>query len=233
MRPPPERNHPHRFPARCLAVWVGLAAIACGAPDPVETARTLLEAGRPAEAIEVLRDRLGEGPGDAELHYVYGAALLANRSASLAVWPLRRAARDPKLAVEAGLLLVRALLNGGAADDAVWAADAVLDLEPENVQVLALRAQANLRSLDEEAALEDIARLIQLGYGDGAKGISLLQTKLEAELKLARVEEATATIAELRARATDTEGLSVAAAARLRAASRCHRRPESCRPRSG
>ena len=104
MRPPPDRNRSHRFPLRCFAVWAGLAAIACGTPDPVDTARTLLEAGRPAEAIEVLRARLDEGPGDAEIHYVYGAALLANHSASLAVWPLRRAARDPKLAVEAGRL---------------------------------------------------------------------------------------------------------------------------------
>jgi tetratricopeptide (TPR) repeat protein len=215
MSPAPVHARAHRPPLRRLAVCVALAAIACGGPDPIDEARQLLEAGRLAESIALLRAQLDERPGDPQLHYLYGSALLANRSPSLAVWPLRRAARDPELAADAGTLLARALLTGGAADDAVWAADAVLEIDPENAPVLALRAQAHLRSLDEEAALEDIERLIALGYGQDPDNLSLYQAKLEAELKLERIEEAEATIALLRARAAEVESFPVAVAARL------------------
>ncbi|HEY5657995.1 MAG TPA: tetratricopeptide repeat protein, partial [Myxococcota bacterium] len=185
------------------AACAGLVLLACSPRDPAAEARALLEEGRRAEAIALLRAEIEARPADPHLYHLYGSALLADRQPSLATWPLRRAAQDPELAVEAGLLLAQALLAGGGEYDAVRAADEVLALEPNHVGALKLRVQARLRSLDEEGALEDIARLTALGYGGDPRDPSLLQAKLEAELKLERVEEARETIASLHARAAE------------------------------
>jgi predicted Zn-dependent protease len=206
-----------RAGARCAALvaCAGLVLPACGPDDPVAEARVLLEEGRPGEAIPLLRAEIEARPGDPHLYHLYGAALLSDGKPSLATWPLRRAVRDPELGLEAGLLLVRALLAGGGEHDAVRAADEVLALEPQNAQGLALRAQARLRSLDEEGALEDIGGLLELGYGADPRDLHLLRTKLEAELKLERADAAAQTIELLLARSAKGEALPAEYVARL------------------
>jgi tetratricopeptide (TPR) repeat protein len=207
----------HRAFPRCAALFAcaALALLACGPSDPVAEARALLEEGRLGEAIPLLQAEIEARPGDPDLYYLYGGALLADGKPSLATWPLRRAARDPELAVEAGMLLARALLNGGSAHDAVPVAGEILALDPDRVEALALRAQARLRALDEEGALEDIGQLLELGYGADPRDLSLLRAKLEAELKLERADAAAQTIEELLARSAEGEELSVDYIARL------------------
>lgn len=204
--------------ARCAALFAcaGLAFSACDSGYPVAEARVLIEKGHLGQAIALLRAEIEARPGDPRVYHLYGSALLADGKPSLATWPLRRAASDPELAVEAGLLLARALLTGGGEHDAVRAADEVLALEPDNTQALALRVQAKLRALDEEGALEDIEQLLALGYGTDPRDLSLLRAKLEAELKLERADAAEQTIALLRARSAEGgEELPVEYVARL------------------
>ncbi|MDH5306455.1 MAG: tetratricopeptide repeat protein [Myxococcales bacterium] len=195
----------------CLALPVA----ACEARHPEAEARALLEQGRAEEAVALLQPEIEARSGNPRLYHLYGAALLQSGQPSLATWPLQRAAQDPEQAVESGLLLARALLTGGSPHDAVWAASAVLERDPDNAGALGLRAQGSLRSLDEEPALRDIERLLALGYGADPNDVSLLQAKLEAELRLGRSEDAERTIALLRARAAEAENFPEELAARL------------------
>ncbi len=210
--PPRGRALAHRAASLACAL---LALLACDSSDPVAEARALLEAGRLEQAIALLRAEIEARPGDPRLYYMYGSALLADGKPSLATWPLRRAAEDPELALEADLLLARALLAGGGEYDAVRVADEILALDPDHVEALALRAQAELRSLDEEGALADIEQLMALGYGSDPNDSSLLRAKLEAELKLERADAAERTIELLLARSAEGEDLPVDYVARL------------------
>ena len=206
-----------RFSAQCAAVVLcaALWTLGCESRDPALEAQRLAEQGRIDDAIELLREAVEARPGNTPLLLVYGRALFGSGRPSLAVWPLLRAANDPELAPEAGPLLVRALLAGGSPQDAVVAATAVLEREPDNLSVLSMRAQAHLHALDEENALEDIARLFELGYADDPNALGLLRAKLEAELKLERVEEAAGTIDLLRARLSDGDDVPAEYGARL------------------
>jgi tetratricopeptide (TPR) repeat protein len=209
---PPRRAFARRA---ALLTCAGLVLSACDPGYPAAEARALLKAGRLEQAIELLRVELEARPGDPYLYKLYGSALLADGKPSLATWPLRRAAQDPELAVEAGLLLARALLSGGGESDAVRVAGEVLALEPQNADALALRAQARLRALDEEGALEDIGRLLELGHGTDPSDLSLLRAKLEAELRLERADAAEQTIGLLFARSAEGKDLPADYAARL------------------
>ena len=90
--------------------------------------RALHEAGEYAASIEKLEALLDQSPDHPELNQLYGVALLATRQAALAIWPLRKAAEAPELALKAGVLLARAHLENRSPADAIAAADRVRGL---------------------------------------------------------------------------------------------------------
>ena len=170
---------------RILLACLCSVFVQCG-PDAGERATILMRDGQFAEAARVLRKTLEDRPDDARLQHMYGTALLNNGQASLAVWPLRRAARDPALGLRAGIDLCAALLAGGATLEAVAEANKLLQREPENERLRMLRARANLAALLQEEALEDFDWLLERYPED----LRILQFKLGALLRLKSTAEA-------------------------------------------
>ncbi len=99
-----------RIPGPAVALAVGLALpLAAEAQTPSERAadaRSALEAGRVAEAVELLAALTSELPEDAGLHWLYARALLAARDTEGALREYRTAAAlspaDPWLRLELG-----------------------------------------------------------------------------------------------------------------------------------
>ncbi|NRA08489.1 MAG: tetratricopeptide repeat protein [Myxococcales bacterium] len=142
--------------------------------------------GQFADAAAVLKEILEDRPDDSRLQHLYGMALLRNEQASLAVWPLRRAARDPALGLQAGIDLCEALLRGGATLEAAAEADKLLQQDPENERLRMLRARANLAALLQEEALEDFDWLLER-YPEELR---ILQLKFGALMRLESTAEA-------------------------------------------
>jgi tetratricopeptide (TPR) repeat protein len=186
-----------------VAIAIALA-LACGDPaDPLVEIRALQDAGRYQDTLEPLRRLIDADPGIPEAHHRLGVALLRTGEAGLAVWPLRKASESREYAVEAGLLLVQALLEGRSGPDAVAAADGVLAVEPENVNALALRMQANLVTGELEAGLGDIERVLELD----PENVAVLVPRVTTLIALDRIDEAEAAleVARERIEASDEE----------------------------
>ena len=196
----------------CRAIAIALV-LACGEPaDPLEEIRELQEAGRYQQMLEPLRRMIDADPSRAEAHYRLGVALFRTGEAGLAVWPLRKAAESPEYAVEAGLLLTQAMLEGRSGPDAIAAASAVLAIEPENVNALALRMQANLATGELEAGLADIDRVLALD----PENVAVLVPRVTTLISLERIEEAEAALEVARERIEQSdEELAAAMQSRL------------------
>ena len=97
-------------------MWVAalVVALACapGLDDQLAEARLASEAGRPQEAIALLRSVLEREPEHEEANFRLGIALLAAGDSSLAIPRLRRALDSEAYAEEAGVLLASALHDG-------------------------------------------------------------------------------------------------------------------------
>jgi predicted Zn-dependent protease len=171
------------------------AVLACSPGGRIEEIRSLQEAGEHAATIAPLRELLEASPDDPELNHLYGVALLRTRQPELAIWPLRKAAQHPDRALEDGLLLARAMLAGGSAEDAVAQASRVLELAPERADVLRLLLEARLEARQNEEILADVERLLAVAPDDPAALIA----RLVALLNLDRADEAEQALAALRA----------------------------------
>jgi tetratricopeptide (TPR) repeat protein len=185
-----------------LLVGAMLAGLACGGAlgDRLEEIRNQQAADQFAATLEPLRELLKADPDDPELNHLYGAALLATRQPELAIWSLRKAAKDPERAIDDGILLAIALLRGGSAEDAVEHLLDVLELEPDKVEVRHLLLQARLQAKQHEEILEEAADLLAQDPGD----TEALMARAVALLSLDRPEEAGPAIAEF---AAAVEGL--------------------------
>jgi Tfp pilus assembly protein PilF len=147
--------------AHCVLLAVGL--LACGGGDPLEDALRRQAQGDFAGSIEPLRTVLEERPDDPEVNYLYGRALTATGQPSLAEWALRRAAQDPEWIVPAGSQLAVSALWVGNFNTAIDMSTQVLEVDPDNVDVLLTRAQAYGRSrLNSEKAIEEADRVLAL-----------------------------------------------------------------------
>jgi tetratricopeptide (TPR) repeat protein len=186
-------------------VWVGVAVALAGGCSPeleLDDLRNYQLAGRFAETVEPLRERLEESPDDPELNHLYGVALLSTGQSALAIWSLRKAAQDPDRAIEDGTLLVRAILDGGSAEDAALAASRVLEVAPESVEVMDLLIAARLKAKQSEEALADIERLLELDPDNSGA----LIWRLVALLNLDRADEAEEALAEIAEAVKNREG---------------------------
>jgi len=185
----------HRSSCRWLGVAILAFALAggCSPEAQLDDLRRFQQRGRFAETIGPLRERLDEAPDDPELNQLYGFALLQTGQPALAIWSLRKAAQDPDRAIDAGILLVRAILDGGSAEDGALAASQVLELAPDRVDVMRLLIAARLKARQNEEVLVDVERLLELKPGDSAALIS----RLVALLNLDRADEAEEAIAEI------------------------------------
>ena len=161
-------------------------------PEPedivLEQARAALAQGRPKQALEKVRALVERTPDDARLQRIYGEALIATGQASLAVWPLTRAMRDPEQVVAAGILLASAQLQGGSEFDAIETATRVIERAPDNHRAYILRSRAHLALNAEEQALADLDRAIELGLQDDTVDF----IRIWSLIGLGKIEEAEA-----------------------------------------
>lgn len=170
---------------------------ACHPVSDVDKARSLQEAGNFEASLEPLRQAIEARPDDAELHYLYGLALVQTGRPTQAAWSLRRAMEQPEWLTPAGLLLASSALATYNHELALQATDRVLQAEPDNQMALALRAQARIESrVDYEGALSDAEHLLELD----PDSLPALTDRAVALLGLERVDEAGAAIEELQRR---------------------------------
>ncbi len=206
MNPKDAHLSRHRWIIAALAALAAVIAVAlAGSRNPalqLDDIRNYQGTGRFAATIKPLRKLLKEAPEDSELNHLYGLALLQTGQSSLAIWSLREAAQDPDRAIDDGILLVRAILDGGSAEEAALAASRVLEIAPENVDVLNLLIAARLKARQSEEALADVERLLELEPGDSGAMIS----RLVALLNLDRADEAEEALAEISEAIKNREG---------------------------
>jgi tetratricopeptide (TPR) repeat protein len=185
-----------------LALLLACACLAgCTPTDPLAEVRRLQDAGDFAGSLEPLREILKERPDDAEVHYLYGRALVMNSQPSLAEWSLEEAMKDPEWLVPAGMLLATGQLRGGNLDLAEQTATRILEVEPDNVEALLLRANAYAHSnRDEEKALADADRLEELDPGS----VEVMEPRILALIDLERYDEASEAIEEMGRRIEDS-----------------------------
>ncbi len=157
----------------------------------LEEIRALQDAGLYAETIEPLRELLAESPDQPEANYRLGTALLRTGQASLALWPLHKAAASEEYGVSAGLALATTLLGQGQREEALEAANGVLEIEPGHEGALSIRAQAALAGGDPEQALADAERLVEISPD------RYLVLRAAALAELGRLDEAEQVYAEL------------------------------------
>jgi tetratricopeptide (TPR) repeat protein len=148
-----------------LVMLLGMAALSgCrySREAQIEEIRALQDAGLYAETIASLREFIAEDPDHPEANYRLGTALLRTGQASLALWPLHKAAASEAYGVSAGLALASTLLGQDQREEAFEAANNVLQIEPDNEGALAIRARASLANVKLEQALADAERLVEI-----------------------------------------------------------------------
>jgi len=181
-------------PLRVLILVAALVVAACTPSDPVVKAREMIAANRPLEAIAVLRDVVDTPSEKPEAHYLYGMAMVNTGQSGLGQWSLRKAMEDPEWLVPAGLEVLRGSILSGSHDAAVVVADRILEVEPDHMRALLMRARARIDSRrDYEGALADADRALELDPDETealiARGVALLG--------LDRVEEAESVIDDM------------------------------------
>jgi tetratricopeptide (TPR) repeat protein len=180
--------------ALAALTFTALALFACGRGDSLEALKQRQEQGDFAATIEPLRNLLRDRPNDPEINYLYAHALVATQRPSLATWALRKAMEDPNYTVRAGLELIQASLAAADYNEAVAAAQRVLEVDPDNLEALVGRANAQAYwRKDPESALTDVKRILELD----PDSIDALKPKILALLALQRSGDARDAIAEL------------------------------------
>ena len=188
-----------------LVSLLGVAALAgCrGSREAqLEEIRALQDAGLYAETIEQLRELLAEDPDQSEANYRLGTALLRTGQATLALWPLHKAAVSEAYAVPAGLALASTLLGQSQPEEAFEAANGVLQIEPDDERALAIRAQAALAIAEPEQALADAERLVEISPD------RYLSLRAAALAELGRLDEAEQSYAEIASAAEQLDPLT-------------------------
>ena len=130
-----------------IAVLLCVGLSACSDSDPLVEVREMQAAGRLRESLDPLRELLTKMPESSEVHYRYGMALARTGSPGMAVWSLRQAQRDPEWRIRAALELAQASVAAQSWANALDASNQVLELDPDNLAALQIRAEAHLGQL--------------------------------------------------------------------------------------
>jgi len=182
-------THRSRTLRLLVPILLVLLALACGSERSLEDVRALHAAGRFEQSLEPLAALIDGGSQDPEIFYRYGVALSATQRPSQALWPLRKAMENEEWRLPAALSLASGGLRTGNLEEAIEAASIVLELEPNHLRALSIRANARARTrknLDYERAIEDADRMLEL---DPANPEALI-VRATALLALERTEEA-------------------------------------------
>jgi len=201
-----------RAPRRLLLLLASFAlgaSIACGGDLESRLAeiRTLQESGKFEESIEPLRGLVTTNSSNPEVNFRLGLALVQTGRASLAIWPLNKAAESEAYALNAGVLLATTLLQTEDFAEAVRAANRVLEIDPDNKPALYSRAQGNISAAKPDEALADAEHLLELD----PKDVRALALKTGALVDLGRLEDAESLQHTLRGMAEEQDDPKLAA----------------------
>ena len=160
-----------RTPAANLLARLALpllagAAVACQPTAPVERANAVYDSGETERGIEILATAVEADPSDPRLQFEYGKLLMRHNKVSLAVWPLVRAAESPEYREKASMLAARSLMEAKNNENAAKILTDLLEEDPDLEPALLLRAQARVKGHQEELALEDLDRILELRPDD-------------------------------------------------------------------
>ncbi len=188
-----------------IASLIGMALFGlhgCRPTDPLESIRADQASGDFAATIEPLRELLRIQPKDAETNYLYGRALVATQHPELALYALRQAMEDPEWRKRAGFQLGYAGLASEDFNEVVRSMDRILDSDPDDLDALLLRAQANAHwKKDPESALEDAQTVLDAD----PDRLEAYEPLILAFLALDRRQEADEALATAGRRLIDTD----------------------------
>lgn len=187
------RGRPLAALALLALAWLGTG---CGGDIEARMAevRALQDVGQFSASIEELREILAIVPDYPEAAYRLGVALVQTGESSRAVWALQKASESPAYAVVAGLLLASTHLENENFEEAVRAADRVLEIDPERQLALQLRAKGNIGAGRYAEALVDTRRLVELYPDDYTAQVTHAAALAEAD----QLEEAKAAFARVK-----------------------------------
>ena len=176
---------------------VGSSVVSCTTDleDEKEEIQVLFRAKRIDEAMPRLEALVDRYPADLELNRLYGKALFALGSPSMAIWPLRKATEAPEATPEDWVMLAKAHVLGGSPTDTIAVIDQLLERTPGIIEAYDLRIEANIALNQSEKALEDVEFLLD----DRPYNESLLMARATLLVELERAEEAKEAIAAARA----------------------------------
>lgn len=178
----------------CLLLAFSVALSGCTEADPREEALNLQARGKYEESLEPLRKLLEERTDDSEINYLYGRALTAIGQPSLAEWSLRKAAQDPEWLTPAGTQIALGALRSGNHDNAIQMCLQVLEVDPDNIDVMLILSQSYAQSrMNYEKSLEYADRILEL-EPDNAEAMEPRIVSLIGQLK---IDEAAAAIEKL------------------------------------
>lgn len=183
---------------RCVG-FVLVALLGCSA-DPLEDTRSLHDEGRFEESLEDLRQLIRSRPDDPEVRLRYGIALSRTGDPGMALWSFRKAMEHDEWRLTAALELAAASLVAGNWISAIEAADAVLEMDTDNIQALMLRGEARLNERTEpELGLADYDRVLELQPDN----LVIQASRVATLLLLDRIEEAASAIEHLEAQGAE------------------------------
>lgn len=197
-------THPRRVWTNLItAPLLAFALLACSG-DPVEEIRTLQNQGRHPEALVLLEEQIEGGDKRPELMFRYGVGLSMMQRWSEAMWPLQAAMEDEEWKASAAMQLASNSLATQNFDLAIETTTTVIELEPESVQPLIMRATAYASTRRHyEEALADAERAAELD----PENLDAKRLKILALLGLERSDEAEAALEEAGEAATVDFGL--------------------------
>ncbi len=167
--------------------------------------RALQDVGQFTASIEELREILAVAPDLPEATYRLGIALVQTGEPSRAVWALEKASESDEFAIPASLLLASAHFSAQNFEATVKASDRVLELDPERLAALRMRAKGNLGAGRLDEAMRDTERLLET-YPDDYS-VHVLYATLLADL--GRTEEANTAHDLVKELALASEDLSI------------------------
>jgi tetratricopeptide (TPR) repeat protein len=166
---------------------IALISVGCSDDITLEDVRAMQAAGQMKTSLQPLRDMVDAKTDDPEVYFLYGRALSMTSGYDAALWPLRRAMESEDWLLPAGMQFANNAFDTGNNETAIDVLDKVIEVSPEKVSAIVLRARARIASRKNiELALVDADLALEIDPDSTGAQIA----RILALLSLEMVEEA-------------------------------------------